>query len=301
MAGRPLKGRIDFAGWSVDMFDSDTKIDKLIDAHGWIGFSIWFYLCQRAYGSDGYFYRWGYDDSASTARKMGGGVGSGTIQEVVGYCLQIGLFDNRVFAGWGVLTSRGIQKRYCVAAAERRDKTVAAEYWLLSDEESAGFTKCSINSDSSPTNAHYSMNNTDLQPDKSIIPPKRKVKESRVKESKGEGRTTAPDKPVPRQPQTRFIPPSLDEVRAYCAERKNKVDPERWHSYYTANGWRVGKNPMKDWRAAVRTWERNAVGSDGGFKTSPAKTVPAQDYRQRDYDDEALKHLTVDISKIPCE
>ena len=53
--------------------------------------------------------------------------------------------------------------------------------------------------------------------------------------------------------------PTLEEVKAYCSERGNKVDPERFIDYYTANGWRVGKNPMKDWKAAVRTWERSDV------------------------------------------
>ena len=51
--------------------------------------------------------------------------------------------------------------------------------------------------------------------------------------------------------------PTLDEVKAYCNERNNRVDPERFIDYYTANGWKVGKNPMKDWKAAVRTWERS--------------------------------------------
>ena len=51
--------------------------------------------------------------------------------------------------------------------------------------------------------------------------------------------------------------PTLDEVKAYCKERGNRVDPERFIDYYTANGWKVGKNPMKDWKAAVRTWERS--------------------------------------------
>ena len=48
----------------------------------------------------------------------------------------------------------------------------------------------------------------------------------------------------------------MEEVKEYCSERGNKVDPERWFDYYTSNGWKVGKNPMKDWKAAVRTWER---------------------------------------------
>lgn len=54
----------------------------------------------------------------------------------------------------------------------------------------------------------------------------------------------------------RFTPPTLEEVQAYCQERKNKVDPQRFIDFYTSKGWFVGKNKMKDWRAAVRTWEK---------------------------------------------
>lgn len=55
----------------------------------------------------------------------------------------------------------------------------------------------------------------------------------------------------------RFTPPSIEDVRAYCQERKNSVDPETFVSFYESNGWKVGRNSMKDWKAAVRTWERN--------------------------------------------
>lgn len=51
--------------------------------------------------------------------------------------------------------------------------------------------------------------------------------------------------------------PTLEEVVKYCQERGNDVDPQSWYDYYTANGWRVGRNTMKDWKASVRTWERN--------------------------------------------
>lgn len=57
--------------------------------------------------------------------------------------------------------------------------------------------------------------------------------------------------------RARFTPPTLEEVSAYCQERGNNVDAERFMSFYESNGWKVGKNPMKDWRAAVRTWERD--------------------------------------------
>lgn len=78
----------------------------------------------------------------------------------------------------------------------------------------------------------------------------------------------------------RFVPPSVEEVKQYCIERKNNVDPERFVDYYTANGWQVGKNKMKDWKASVRTWERNSFDSKAG-KTYGATGVeikkPAED------------------------
>ena len=54
-----------------------------------------------------------------------------------------------------------------------------------------------------------------------------------------------------------FKKPTIDEVKAYCRERMNMVDADKWYDYYASNGWKVGKNPMKDWKAAVRTWEKS--------------------------------------------
>lgn len=55
-----------------------------------------------------------------------------------------------------------------------------------------------------------------------------------------------------------FVIPSLEEVKSYCEiERKNSVNAELFLDFYEARGWKVGRVPMKDWRAAVRTWERN--------------------------------------------
>ena len=57
--------------------------------------------------------------------------------------------------------------------------------------------------------------------------------------------------------------PTPDEVKEYCKERNNGVDPEKWFDHYSARGWMIGKNKMKDWRAAVRTWERNEFNGNG--------------------------------------
>lgn len=54
----------------------------------------------------------------------------------------------------------------------------------------------------------------------------------------------------------RFYPPTLDEVKQYCKERKNNIDPMAFIDFYSSKGWMIGKNRMKDWKAAVRTWER---------------------------------------------
>lgn len=55
----------------------------------------------------------------------------------------------------------------------------------------------------------------------------------------------------------KFKPPTVEEVAAYVATRKTKIDPEKFVNHYQSNGWMVGKTKMKDWKAAVRTWERN--------------------------------------------
>lgn len=60
-----------------------------------------------------------------------------------------------------------------------------------------------------------------------------------------------------RAPQRVFKKPTVEEVAAYCRERKNKIDAQQFVDHYSSNGWRVGRTAMKDWKAAVRTWEKN--------------------------------------------
>lgn len=79
---------------------------------------------------------------------------------------------------------------------------------------------------------------------------KTKDKEVDLKESK------------PKKTTSRFVKPTIDEVIDYCRQRNNQVDANRFVDYYESNGWLVGKAKMKDWRAAVRTWERNSYGND---------------------------------------
>lgn len=65
-----------------------------------------------------------------------------------------------------------------------------------------------------------------------------------------------------------FRPPTVEEVREYCQSRGNRISAERFVDHYSANGWKVGKNPMKDWKAAVRNWEKNDFSKDIDNTTS---------------------------------
>lgn len=80
----------------------------------------------------------------------------------------------------------------------------------------------------------------------------------------------------------RFKKPTLEEVAEYCRERGNSISPQGFINYYDSNGWRVGKNPMKDWKAAVRTWEAR----DGKTvaKEKPKNGFHNFDQRKIDYD-----------------
>lgn len=64
-----------------------------------------------------------------------------------------------------------------------------------------------------------------------------------------------------------FQKPSLDDIRAYCISRGNNVDPEQFLNFYESKGWMVGKTPMRDWRAAIRTWEKRE--NDSPRRRSP--------------------------------
>ena len=80
-----------------------------------------------------------------------------------------------------------------------------------------------------------------------------------------------------------FIKPTLEEVNQYCLERKNNIDPENFIDYYNSNGWKVGKNQMKDWKAAIRTWERrNKEVNNAINKGSNAKSRDGSEYAEYD-------------------
>ena len=71
----------------------------------------------------------------------------------------------------------------------------------------------------------------------------------------------------------RFEKPSISDIKQYCMERNNNVNAEHFFDYYESNGWKVGKNSMKDWKAAVRTWERSEYRKPNSKKNSKEDAI----------------------------
>ena len=104
-----------------------------------------------------------------------------------------------------------------------------------------------------------------------VLKPKRGVKMASTEEK----RRVHTKESKPKKTAKRFTPPTVADVCVYCKSRKNHVDPEAFVDHYTSNGWKVGgKSPMKDWKAAVRTWERRK-----GPEASPNASRSVSDIR----------------------
>ena len=85
-----------------------------------------------------------------------------------------------------------------------------------------------------------------------------------------------------------IIPPSVEMVKEYCQSRNNSVDPEAFVNFYESKGWMIGKNKMKDWQSAVRTWEKSRK-----TETKPQENKKIHNFKEREYDfDELMKSVT---------
>ena len=130
----------------------------------------------------------------------------------------------------GVIVIKHWRINNYIRGDRKHDTVYTEEYDLLSIKE----------------NGAYTLENTGLLPLDGQMSGNRYTEYSIGKDSIGKNNNI----------KGRFTPPSLDDVRAYCQERKNGIDPQTFIDFYESKGWFVGKNKMKDWKAAVRTWEK---------------------------------------------
>jgi hypothetical protein len=238
MAGRLPKVGIDFSRWETDMFDDD-KYFLLLQAQGWRGFGIFFYVCQLIYKTNGYYMEWHESSSAMIAQRAGGGLRAATVEATIQACLRSGLFDKRLYDRSAVLTSRAIQKRYASAIVERVDKSVIAEYWLLSASENEkicrGLVFCAVSE-------HLSSEKLNFSPEKLNFSPCR-VEESREEESRADTHTLSPVRT--------YEAPSAREVREYFkCYGLIKTEADAFIRYNEKRGW----DCLPDWVVKADLW-----------------------------------------------
>ncbi len=202
--------------------DTDDKIELIEAKHGITGFAVIIRLFMKIYRC-GYYYKWGEKEQLLFSKRVN--VDINTLNAIINDAIGWEIFDEGKFNKYEILTSKGIQKRYTEATKRRQRVELYREYLLMNGI-------C--------LNAHKNIQIVNIKDDNADISTQSKVKESKAKESK----------------QKNFAPPTIADIKQYCKERNNKVDAETFHDFYSAKGWMVGKNKMKDWRASVRTWER---------------------------------------------
>ena len=92
-----------------------------------------------------------------------------------------------------------------------------------------------------------------------------------------------------------FAIPTMEEIRAFCVERGNGIDPQRFYDYYEAKGWLIGSQPMKNWQAAVRCWEGREPARMPNANGSYSKKAARPQIEQHARTDQDLAHLLVDL------
>jgi hypothetical protein len=249
-----MKGGIEYFPLNVAL---DDKFGLIEAEFGLTGFSAVIKLLQKIYGEQGYYCEWNGEVALLFARKIG--LGGDALSRIVDASIRRGIFDRERFERYGVLTSRGIQKRYFEAVSRRKTVEVVEEYLV---EDCASHLK---NADIRQKYARISSENDGGAK-------QRKGNESKENESKEkQTRGSAGRPPAAR---AAFVPPTVPQVEAYCAGRGSGVDARRFVDFYTSKGWMVGKNKMADWKAAVRTWER------GGGQAEAARQAGAKSFSE---------------------
>lgn len=270
--GRPYSHGVRYFPFEVD-FSDDPKIRELRADFGDKGELAFVRLLSVIYKNEGYFTAWTDRELKSFAGKYG--YSAGFVRELTLGCVKCDLFDEGVFNAFRALTSRGIQCRY-LEIVQNRGKIYLEESLLLVDLDDTEFVPAGVRGKICLKNSfrkekpHFLKENPRFLEENPIKEKKSKEKISSY-EDIGAGKPASPR----AQKKSGFVPPGVDEVRAYCRERQNGIDPEQFVDHYNANGWKVGgRAPMKDWKAAVRTWERN--GFSGG-KTKTGQAPPSYD------------------------
>jgi len=226
---RPTKQGIDYFPLDCAL---DDKIEMYLIEQGAVGFAVLICLWQMIYSNEGYYIDDSDDLHLLVKRKID--VGVNEVSDCINACLRRRIFSRDNHEKYNILTSKAIQKRYFDAAKKKKGVKVTVEYLLICVDSYQNLINSSLNlvpSGGNATNVNVEV----------------KVKEEVKKKKK----VTA-----------LFRPPDVMNVVNYALSKKLKIDAEQFIDFYQMKDWMVGKNKMKDWKAAVRNWCRR--NNEGG-------------------------------------
>ena len=234
-------GGADYFSHDIDM-RNDIKVKALRRKFSHTGYAVWCFMLE--YLTDCTNFEFDYNEVSQELLASDFDVPVAELREIIAYSVKIGLLqheDGKIFSA--------AHKRRFVRMLEVRQRRAEAARRNGRKGGNPNFKKGQPNPYYRTTESVMEDNpniTQEITEDNPIVE-QSNVEYSRVKKQKespkGEKKTAS-----------RFSAPTVDEVRAYAQEKGYNVDPEHFVDYYTSNGWRVGRNPMKDWRATVRTW-----------------------------------------------
>ena len=241
--GRSEKYGLSYYPFDIDFFQ-DLKIRKLIKYQGGKAVTVYALLLCLIY-KGGYYMRW--DEELPFIISEQTGFEEAYIQEVIKSCLALGLFSKETFDNHRILTSKGIQERYQSISKSIRRVTKMEEYNLISSEEKG------ISSEEKGISSEKSSISSE---EKGISSEKTPISSDRIEENRKEIKENSTKVESKKVGNVRFLPPSMSEVKKYILEKGFSVDAENFVNFYESKGWFVGKNKMKNWKAADATWEK---------------------------------------------
>lgn len=196
---------------------ADTKLKKVRQKYGMVGYGLYWYCIELIAGNVDKNNITFVLEDDAEVIAVDWNLDQLKVEEMMRYFVDIGLFEGES----NVIT--------CLKLARRLDDTQSKNPEIKT-------ILARLNQSNSESLGETPNNSAQNRLDKNRLDKNRKEKSTRA---------------------SPFKPPEFNDVHAYCNQRNNSVNPQKFIDHYTSNGWMVGKNKMKDWKAAVRTWEQN--------------------------------------------
>jgi len=237
---RPIKMGLEYFPLDVDIFD-DEKVIPISSEFGIKGEIILIRVLCAIY-RNGYFIECSENFKFKIAKQTN--TSHTLVGDVISGLVRWGFFDETMFCSLGILTSLGIQKRWKEATRKRVINYDYLQFWLIDENDKKEFLaeETGVSGGRNYTKTTFKAEET-------------KKKDTETTQSK-EKKSKVNNKEKEREIVKRFLPPSLEEVKKFVLEKNYSVDAESFIAFYQSKNWFVGKNKMKDWRAAVVTWEK---------------------------------------------